>query len=172
MQDLGGKTLLFAQQAEQQMLRPDMFVIQALGLFGAIGQNAFALVAQWKVDRSGNLFADGGVRFNLLANGFNGRVGAQKPVGQRLVLAQQPQQQVLRLYVRAPKLASLISGKEDDSARLFGITFKHDYRRLSTLSVVPAPDDRVETRRRSRGSRLPFPVAEYGGSGWRRRGCA
>ncbi len=44
-EDVGGEALLFAQQAEQQMLRADVLVIQALGFFRAVGEHAFALVA-------------------------------------------------------------------------------------------------------------------------------
>ena len=75
MQDLGGETLLFAQQAQQQMLGADVLVIQALGFFGAIGQHALAFVAQRQIHRSGHLLANGGVRLDLLADGFHWRHG-------------------------------------------------------------------------------------------------
>ena len=68
------------------MLRADVFVIQPLGLFGAVGKHALALVTQGQIDRSRDLFPDRGVRFDLLADGFDGRMGPQEAVRQRLVL--------------------------------------------------------------------------------------
>ena len=89
VQDLGRETFLFAQQAQQQVLGADVLVVQPLGFFGAVGQHALALVAERQIHGSGNLLADGGVSFDLLADGFHRGVGAQEPVRQRLVLAQQ-----------------------------------------------------------------------------------
>ena len=126
MQDVGGETLLFAQQSEQQMLGADVLVIQPLGFLRAIGQHALALMAQRQIDRGRNLLAQRGVRFDLLANGFYRRAGAQKAIGERLVFPQQTQQQMLGLDTRTAELAGLVSGEEDDSAGLFGITFKHN----------------------------------------------
>ncbi len=84
MQDFGGKTFLFAQQAEQQMLGADVLVIQALGFFGAIGEHTLAFVAEREIHRGGHLLPNGGVRFNLLANGFDGGVGPQEPIREAL----------------------------------------------------------------------------------------
>src|SRR5260221_9421438 len=95
-------------------------------------------MAQRKIHGRRNFFAYGGVRFNLLADGFNSGVRAQETVGQRLVFAQKTQQKVFGFDVGASKLAGFVSCKEDDSARFFGITFKHNFRRLSSLSTVPA----------------------------------
>src|SRR5262249_58742467 len=50
---------------------------------------------------------------------------AQKAVGQCLVFTQQAQQQVLRLNVRRPKLAGLVSCKEDDAPGFLGIPLEH-----------------------------------------------
>ena len=100
VQDLGGEALLFAQQAEQQMLGADVLVVQALRFFRAIGQHALALVAQRQIDRGRNLLPNRGVPFDLLADGFDRGMRAQEPVRQRLVFAQQSQQQVLRFDVR------------------------------------------------------------------------
>ena len=110
---------------EQQMLGADVLVAQPLGFFRAIGQHALALMAQRQIDRSGNLLADGGVAFDLLADGFDGGVGAQEPVRQRFVLAQQAEQQVLGFDVGTAELAGLVSREEDHSPRLLRITFKH-----------------------------------------------
>src|SRR5258708_7109561 len=115
MQDLGGETLLFTQQAEQQMLGPDVLVAQTLGFFRAIGQHALALMAEREIHRSGNLLSNGGVGFDLLPDGLNGGVRAQEPVGERLVLAQQSQQKMLGLNIGAAELAGLVAREEDDS---------------------------------------------------------
>src|SRR6266403_492988 len=144
------------------MFSSDVFVIQTFGFFGAISEHALALVAKRKVDGSGNLLADSGVRFNLLADGLNCGVGAQKTIGQRLVLTQQAEQQMLGLDVGTSKLAGFVSCEENDSPRLLRITFKHSYRRLSTLSVVPGAGDRVENHRPTRGSKALYPTAESG----------
>ena len=125
MQDLGREAFFFAQQAEQQVLGADVLVVQPLGFFRAIGQHALALVAQRQVDGSGNLLADRGVAFNLLADGFDGGVRAQEPVGQRFVFAQQAEQQMFGFDIRTAELAGLVPREEDDPPRFFRITFKH-----------------------------------------------
>ena len=89
LQDLGGKALFLAQQAKQQMLRPNMLVSQTLGLFSGVGENALALVGERQVDRCGDLFADGGVSFDLLADRFHGCMRAKETVGERLIFAQE-----------------------------------------------------------------------------------
>ena len=119
VQDLGGKAFLFAQQAEQQVLGADVLVVQPLGFFGAVSQHALALVAQRQIDRSRNLLPDRGVPFDLLADGIDRGVRAQEPVGQRLIFAQQAQQQMLGLDVRAAELARLIPREKDYPALLF-----------------------------------------------------
>src|SRR5579859_811771 len=50
---------------------------------------------------------------------------AQKAIGQRLVLAQQAQQQVLRLNVRRAELAGLISGEKDYAPCFLCIPLEH-----------------------------------------------
>ena len=118
MQDFGGEALLFAQQAQQQMLGADVLVVQPLGFFGAIGQHALALMAERQIHGGGNLLANRGVSFDLLANRFHRGVRTQEPVGQRLVFAQQPEQQVFGLDVRAAELAGLVPREEDDPSAL------------------------------------------------------
>ena len=56
VQNFGGEALLFAQQAQQQVLGADVLVVQALGFFGAVGQHALAFVAERQIHGSGNLF--------------------------------------------------------------------------------------------------------------------
>src|SRR5207253_1170027 len=69
---------------------------------------------------------DRGVPFNLLADGLNRCMRAQKAVGQRLVFAQQAQQQVLRLNIRRAKLAGLISCKEDHAPGFLCVPLEHN----------------------------------------------
>jgi hypothetical protein len=77
--------------------------------------------------------------FDLLADGFDRRVRAQEAVGQRLVLAQQAQQQMLGFDIRTAELAGFVPGEKDDPAGLFGITFKHK-RRKFRQQVVNLPN--------------------------------
>ncbi len=91
MQDFRGETLLFAQQAEQQVLSADVLLAQPLGLFGTIGQHALALMAQRQIDRSRHFFAERSVAFDLFPNGVDRRVRTQEPVRQRFVFPQQAQ---------------------------------------------------------------------------------
>src|SRR6202021_2596422 len=107
------------------MFRPDVLVRQALSLFRRIRQHTFALVRQGEIDRSGNLLPNGGMTLNLFANRFNRSVGAEKAIGQRFILTQEPKQQMLGLDIRGTKLAGLIPCKEDDAPRLFCIPFEH-----------------------------------------------
>src|SRR5258708_3247129 len=128
-------------------------------------------MAQGQIDRCGNLLANGGVSFDLLANGFYGRVRPEKTIGQRLILTKEPEQKVLGLDVGTSKLAGLISCEEDDPARLFGITFKHNSRRLLKSSAVPALAGRVATPRHPREPESPSPVAKPGRNGWQTKYC-
>ena len=107
------------------MLGSDVLVVEPFGLFRAISENALAFVAQGKIDRGGNLLPNGGVTFDLLANGFDGGVRPQEAVGQSLILAQQAEQKMLGFDVRAAELARLVSRKEDHSSRFLRITLKH-----------------------------------------------
>ena len=125
MQDLGGEALLLAQQAEQQVLGADVLVVQALGFFRAIGQHALAFVAERQIDRGGNLLANGGVSFDLLADGFHRGVRTQETVRQRLVFAQQAEQQVFGFDVGTAELAGFIPREEDHPPRFLRITLKH-----------------------------------------------
>ena len=52
-------------------------------------------------------------------------MGAQKAVGQRLVLAQQSEQQVLGLDIRRAELAGLVPREEDYTTCLLRIAFEH-----------------------------------------------
>ena len=140
VQNIGGEALLLTQQSEQKMLGSDVLVVQPLGFLGAIGEHALAFVAQRQVDGGGYFLAQRGMRFDLLANRFNGRAGSQEAVGQRLIFPQQPQQQVFGFDARTAELAGFIAGEKDHPAGLFGIAFKHnscpDYR-LRPYRLLP-----------------------------------
>jgi hypothetical protein len=81
LQNLRGEALLFAQQAQQQMLGADVLVAQPLGFFRRIGQHPLALVRERQVHGGRDLLADGGVRLNLLADRLHRGVRAQEAVG-------------------------------------------------------------------------------------------
>jgi len=53
------------------MFRADVAMRQALSLLGSIGEDALAFVAERKIDRSRDFFADGGVSLDLLADGLD-----------------------------------------------------------------------------------------------------
>jgi len=62
------QNIFFAEQAEEQMLGADVLVREALGFFGGVGEHALAFVTERKIDRSGDLFADRGVAFDLFTD--------------------------------------------------------------------------------------------------------
>jgi hypothetical protein len=125
VQNLGGKALFFAQQTQQQMLGANVFVRKPFRLFRGIGQHALAFIAQGQIDRSRDLLPDRGVAFDLFADRFHRRMGAQETVGQGLIFAQQSEQQVLGLNIRRPELAGLVARKKDDAPGFLRIAFKH-----------------------------------------------
>ena len=129
MQDLGREALLLAQQSEQQMLGADVLVGEPLGLFRRVGEHALALVAQRQVHRGGDLLADCRVRLNLLADRIDRRVRSQEPVGERLVLADQAEEEMLGFNVRTAELAGLVACEEYNPASFLGIAFKHNPRK-------------------------------------------
>src|ERR1700686_2990254 len=112
MQNLGGEALLFSQQSKEQMLGADVAMGEALGFFCGIREHAFALIAQWEINRGRDLLADGRVSFDLLADRFDRGVRPQKSVGQSFIFAQESEKQVLSLYIRRPKLAGFVTGEE------------------------------------------------------------
>src|ERR1700737_3976456 len=107
------------------MLRPNMFVREPFRLFGSIGQTPVAPVREGQVAPGRNLLPNRRMPFNLLPYRFHRRVRSQKAVRKRLVLPQQPEQQVLGLAVRRPKLTGLITRKENHASRLLCIAFEH-----------------------------------------------
>src|SRR5580658_7428196 len=108
------------------MFGSDMPVRESLRFLGGIGQHALALIAQGQVHRGRDFFPNRGVTLNLLADGLNRGVRAQESIGQGFVFAQEPQQQVLGLYIRRPELACFVARKKDDAPGFLRITFKHN----------------------------------------------
>ena len=103
-----------------------MLMAEALGLFGGVGEDALALVGEGEVHGSRDLFADGGVLLDLFANGFYGGVGTEEAIGERLVLAQEPEQEMFGFDVGRTELTRLVAREKDDAARLLCIAFEHD----------------------------------------------
>src|SRR4051794_41079370 len=107
------------------MLGANVFVREAFGFLGGKCQHALALVAEWKINAGGNFFPYRGVAFDLFSDRLHRRMLAEEAIGERLVLAQESEQQVLRLDVRGPELTRLIAREEDHASRFFGIPFEH-----------------------------------------------
>src|SRR5215472_8781191 len=123
------------------MLGPDVLVRKPLGFLSRVSQHALAFVGKRQVNRGRYLLADGGVPFNLLADRFHRGMRTQKPIGQRLVFAQQAKQQVLGLNVRTPELARLIPGEEYYATSFLGVALEHLGNPLSLLgSMTDVPD--------------------------------
>ena len=138
VEDFGGEALFFAQEAEEQMFGANVLVGEALGLFRGIGQHTLAFIGEGEIDGGRDLLADGGVAFNLFTDGLDGSVRAKKAVGECLVFAEEPEQEMLGLDVRGAELAGLIPGEEDDAPRFFCIAFEHDSsERLRLPSRMP-----------------------------------
>src|SRR5271156_1099604 len=107
------------------MFRTHVFVPEAFRFLGREIQYALALLAQRNLHRSRNALTHGDARFDFLADGFDRAMRAQETVGERLVLAQQSQQQVLRLDVRAAILARFVPCEKDYAPSFFCIAFKN-----------------------------------------------
>jgi hypothetical protein len=142
VQDLGGEALLFAQEPEEEMLGADVLVREALGFFGGVGEHALAFVTERKIDRSGDLFADRGVAFDLFTDRLHRGMRAQKTIGQGFIFAQQSEQQVFGLNIRRAELAGFIPREKDDAPGFLCIAFKHkpippEFARKAEASAKP-----------------------------------
>ena len=124
--DFGGNRFLFAQEAEQDVLGPDMLVLEPVGLLGGRIERSLALVGKGKVHGSGDLLANERAAFDFLSNAVDGGIGLwEEPVGQVLVFPDQPEQEVLGLDVRTAKLTRFVAREEYYAASLFRIFFEH-----------------------------------------------
>ena len=115
----------------------DERVPQRRALLGRTGQSSPGILAQRQIH--GRRSALHGLRhtlFDSFANLFGGSSG--QPVSERVILAQQAQQQMLGLDVGRTKHAGLIAGEEDGAARHFGVAFKHA---VASSQYAPAAGD-------------------------------
>src|ERR1700733_11343483 len=119
------------------MLGPNMPVREALRFFRGISQHALALVAEREIHRSRDFLSNRGVSLDLLADRFHRGVRTQKSISQGFIFAQEPQQQVLGLYIRRPELACFVARKEDHAPGFLRVTFKHN-------ALPPEPSGREE----------------------------
>ena len=111
---------------EQQVLRPDVVVQQAVGFFGGVLQDALGFGAEGNLDRGRHLLAEHGPAFDFLANAFEREVRAgENAAGQALALANQPEEEVLGLNRDAAELTRLVPGEEENPPRSFRIAFEH-----------------------------------------------
>ena len=125
-QDGGGHGTLFAQDAQQQVLGPDVVVQQPVGFLGGKLQDALGLGAEGNLDRGRDLLAEHRPALNLLADIFERQVRTgEDAAGQALALANQTEQQVLGLDRDAPELAGLVAGEEENPPCPFGVPFEH-----------------------------------------------
>ena len=107
------------------MFRADVAVRQALSFLGGIGEDALALVAERKIDRSRDFFAAGGVSLDLLAYGLDRGVGPQETIRQGFVFAQESEKQMLSLDVWRPELTGFIACEKDYAPGFLRIAFEH-----------------------------------------------
>ncbi len=117
---------LFAKDAEQQMLGPDVVVQKPIGLFRGELEDALGLRAEGNLDRGRDLFAEHGAALDFFADAFEGEVGAGKnPAREPFALADQSEEKVLGLNRNASELARLVAGEEEHAPRSFRVTFEH-----------------------------------------------
>ena len=71
------------------MLRTDVLVPQAFGLFRGEVQDTLGLLAEGNLDGGGDALTNRDALLDLLADGFDGPMGTQESIGQSLILAHQ-----------------------------------------------------------------------------------
>ena len=81
--------------------------------------------------------------FDLLADRLNRGMGAQEPIGQGFVFAQESQKEVLSLDIRRPELAGFVACEKDDAPGFLRIAFKHNALPLD----LPGQEELVYSRR-------------------------
>ena len=138
---------LLAQDAQQQVLGPDVVVQQPVGFLGGVLQDALGFGAEGDFDRGRDLLAEHGPAFDFLANAFEGEVRAgENAAGQALALANQSEKQVLGLNRDAAELTRLVPREEQNPPRSFRIAFEHPgylwfIGRCPTLIIRQRPRD-------------------------------
>ena len=96
----GSEGVLFAEQAEQQVLGADVMVVETLPLFGGIGEDVLALVGERDVNCSGERSPWRTMERDLFAQGFGGGLGVEEARGQSGVFAKQAEEEVFGLDLR------------------------------------------------------------------------
>jgi hypothetical protein len=115
-----------AKDPEEQVLRSDVVVQQTISFLGGILQDSLRFRAEWDLDRRRDLLAEHRTSFDFLANAFEGEMRAgENAAGQALSFANQPEEEVLGLNRDAAELTRLVSRKEENPPRSFGIAFEH-----------------------------------------------
>ena len=133
-QDGGGNGSLLAQDAEQQVLGPDVVVEQPIGLLRRELEDTLGFGAERDFDRCRDLLAKHRPAFNFLADIFERQVGpGEDPAGQAFAFPNEAQQQMLGLDRNAPELACLVAGEEEHAPRSFGVPFEHPASDLSSI---------------------------------------
>ena len=175
-QHLGGHTLTLLQEAEQQMLRPNVVVAQLKGLTQTQLENAL------RARRERNMALN---RLLTLANNLNDRsahgltLDAHRLQSLRrdaLALRDQAEQQVLRANVIVLKTAGLILREHDDPARAISKAFEHVspcFGASAAARRTPVPVDWLQPTESSGAVRALSPSAQGGagaGRGRRARG--
>ncbi len=116
----------FAENAQQEMLGPDVVVQQPIGFFGSKLEDPLGLRAEGNLDRRRHLLAKHGPAFDVLPDVLEGKVRAREDAaGEPLAFPNQPEKQVLGLNGNAAELARLVAGEEQDSPSSFRIAFEH-----------------------------------------------
>ena len=125
-EDGRGNRPLFAEDAEQEMLGPDVVMEEAVRFFGGKLQDALGFGAEGNLDRGRDLLAKHRAPFDFLADAFQGKVRPSKnPAREPLSLTNEPEQEVLGLNRDTAKLGGLIAGEKEHAPRSFRVAFEH-----------------------------------------------
>src|SRR6266702_1293734 len=136
------------------MLGSNVLVRQAFSFFRGVGEHALTDMAQRQVDRGRGSRTNVAAPLDFFADGFYRGVRMQESIRQRLVLAQEAQQQMFRLDVSATELTGFVAGEEDDTTSCFRISLEHRASSSRRDSVVTPPS--AESGPRLVRSRLIF----------------
>ena len=125
-EDGGGDALLLPHEAEEDVLGADVVVEHPLRLLGGVAERALALGGERDVDGGRHLVAVERPALDLLADGLHREVALGEDAGgQPLALADEAEEEVLRLDRVAAQLAGFVAGEEDHPTGTLRITFKH-----------------------------------------------
>jgi hypothetical protein len=122
VQHTSGRRRFLAQESEQQVLGADVVVKQTIGFFGGKAQNVLCRAAERDVRRP----IRGTALFELAANHVarEFRLG-EDPAREPLALAEQPEEDMLRLNRDGTRLTGFIARKEQHSPRTLGVPLEH-----------------------------------------------